>query len=148
MSEKLPTSKEEVYDEQGRVKDPEIAREMAKVEDPYHKKILGVIPTTQKRIEKGEKDAEGLLDEILKMNRDEEWCKDELDKRLQMLEGYRDHFDRFPAYVQKNWQEVLQIVGRDDLETRWKLVFVNMLCRDVEKIWHDSAGFCGEKPIL
>ncbi|MFA5133398.1 MAG: hypothetical protein WC459_01140 [Patescibacteria group bacterium] len=45
----------ELFDIRGRVKDAEVAREMANIEDPYHKKRLGgLIKPGEKKIKQGE----------------------------------------------------------------------------------------------
>ena len=51
-----------IYDEKGRVKNPDIAQKMAGVEDSYHKKILGVFKPSKGKIERGERDAEGQIE--------------------------------------------------------------------------------------
>lgn len=52
---------EKIKGEFGRIKDPETAHQMAKAENKYHKKTLGVIPPSKKKLEKGEKAAEDVL---------------------------------------------------------------------------------------
>ncbi|MCX6810468.1 MAG: hypothetical protein NTY30_01870 [Candidatus Berkelbacteria bacterium] len=54
-------SPQELYNERGQVKDPEIAQEMAKVEKPFReKKVLGIFKPSNKRIKEGEQRAENL----------------------------------------------------------------------------------------
>lgn len=80
MNEKPPIYVEDGEDK-GRVEDPQIAKKMAETEDPYHKKILGVIPPWKKEIAEGEEAAEksvkrgvpineGDLPEIIQKERD------------------------------------------------------------------------------
>jgi hypothetical protein len=52
--------KENFHTEKGQVNNPETAEQLAYREKPYREKILGVIPTSKKRIEKGEMKAEHL----------------------------------------------------------------------------------------
>ncbi|MFA6383189.1 MAG: hypothetical protein WCX17_02080 [Parcubacteria group bacterium] len=47
-----------LYDDQGKVEDPEVARKMAKAEDSYHEKTLGIFPASRKKIAEGEKFSE------------------------------------------------------------------------------------------
>lgn len=42
----------------GRVSNLEVARKMAKIENPYHEKTLGIIPPSERKIKKGEQLAE------------------------------------------------------------------------------------------
>lgn len=52
------TDKEPKPENIGRVPDPKLAQEMAEVEAPYHKKTLGIIPPSEKKITQGEQAAE------------------------------------------------------------------------------------------
>lgn len=56
-----------LYDDAGRVQNPKIAHEMAKIEDPYHKKRLGIFPASKKSIMEGETTGENKGMEIVKM---------------------------------------------------------------------------------
>ncbi len=48
----------EIYNHLGQVEDPDIAREMAKVEDPYHKRrFFGLLGPKKETIRKGEHEA-------------------------------------------------------------------------------------------
>ncbi len=51
-----------LYNEQGQVEDPEVARKMANAEDPYHEKMLGIFPASKKKIAEGEKFSEFIGD--------------------------------------------------------------------------------------
>ena len=57
MKEKLP-----IYDDEGRVKDPKVARKMAEAEAPYHEKTLGIFSPSKWKIRKGEAAAEEALE--------------------------------------------------------------------------------------
>ena len=57
MKEKLP-----IYDDEGRVKDPNVARKMAEAEAPYHEKTLGIFSPSKWKIRKGEAAAEEALE--------------------------------------------------------------------------------------
>lgn len=78
--ERPPLSKEDIYEQggkdKGRVKDLEIAREMADAEAPYRKprKLLGFIkkPPTPEALQEGERQAEGALTRQLEKNRKSE----------------------------------------------------------------------------
>lgn len=54
-----------VYDKEGRMKDPEIAREMAGAEEPYHENKFGVLKPSREDIAMGEKVAERVGAEIV-----------------------------------------------------------------------------------
>lgn len=47
-----------LYNEQGKVEDDEVAREMAKIEGVYHKKILWLFSASRNKIKHGEEEAE------------------------------------------------------------------------------------------
>jgi len=56
----------ELYDVRGRVKDKDIAHEMAKVEDPYHNKRLGgLLKPSAAQMRKGERAAEAKGKELI-----------------------------------------------------------------------------------
>ena len=57
MKEKLP-----IYDDEGRVKDPNVAQKMAEAEAPYHEKTLGIFLPSKWKIRKGEAAAEEALE--------------------------------------------------------------------------------------
>lgn len=57
----MSKEKPPIYDEAGRVKDPDVAHKMAEVEDKYHKKTLG-IPATKWDIRRGEQKAEEVVE--------------------------------------------------------------------------------------
>lgn len=59
MNEKI-----NLYNEEGQVNDPEIAREMANVEDPYHKKRFGFLNPSQDKLKEGEMEAEKIGDHL------------------------------------------------------------------------------------
>ena len=53
MSEKSP-----LYDEQGRIQNPEVAQEAAEIEKKYHKKTFGIFRASKGKISEGEIEAE------------------------------------------------------------------------------------------
>ena len=56
-----------IYDTEGKVKDPEIAREMANVEKPYREqKRVGIFGPSQETVRKGERSAEDLAEQLWK----------------------------------------------------------------------------------
>lgn len=62
-----------LYNKDGQVEDPEIAHEMAKVEDPYRKRdAFGLIDARQYRIKKGEKLAEAIGETLFQKKQHEE----------------------------------------------------------------------------
>jgi len=64
--------------EEGRINDPEIAEEMAKTEDSFHKKTLGVFPASKKKILEGEKAAEKLGIELF-LKKEEERLREKIE---------------------------------------------------------------------
>ena len=70
MSEKFPKATPEAYDDEGRIKDPEIARRMANIEAPFREKKLGFFSPSRKKIEEGTLRAEDELDKIIRENVD------------------------------------------------------------------------------
>lgn len=55
---------EELYNEKGQVNDPEVARIMAKTEDPYHKKSFFILKPSESKLREGEAEAERVGDRI------------------------------------------------------------------------------------
>jgi hypothetical protein len=55
MSEKMPES---YFDKEGRIVDPNVAEEMAHIEDKYHDKTMGIFPPSEAKIKRGEQAAE------------------------------------------------------------------------------------------
>ena len=84
MKEKLP-----IYDDEGRVKDPKVARKMAEAEAPYHEKTLGIFSPSKWKIRKGEAAAEEALEKgerIINL--------EDLPPALgQLLEEFRNKYD-------------------------------------------------------
>jgi len=59
-----------LYNEAGQVEDPDIAHEMAKTEDPYHKKsFFGLIKPGQKKLKEGEAAAEKVGETLVEEKR-------------------------------------------------------------------------------
>src|SRR3989338_950680 len=94
--EKFPTSMEEAHDEEGRIKNAEVAREMAEAEDPSHKKkFFGMVNPSQEQLQEGEKAALETLNSILQENLSNELADAEIQKIL----------PRFKKMQEESWQE-------------------------------------------
>ncbi len=135
MSEKFPTNSGEVYDEEGRIKDREIAREMAEAEDPFHKKTLGVFPPSKRKLEKGELAAEDKLESILKENIDNAKADTEIDALLPRFQRMREaEWQRLPGYArfrEQRWRELDEYI-KDREGYRNRQVLLGYLIREIE----------------
>ena len=135
MSEQFPKSKDEVYDEEGRVKDPGIANEMAHAENPFYKKILGVFQPSKKTLEKGERLAEEQLESILQENIDNERADAEIEALLPRFQKIREliskNFPGYARYREQRWNTLYEhIENKNKIKNRQ--VLLGYLIREIE----------------
>lgn len=74
-----------LYNERGQVEDPEVAKEMAETENPYHKKILGIFSASKKKVAEGEKKGEDAGKSIVDL-KNNDLQKKEKEKETQELQ--------------------------------------------------------------
>ncbi len=135
MSEKFPTDKQEAYDESGHVKDVDVAHEMAKAEDPFHKKTLGIFSPSQEKIRKGEQEAEERLESLLQENINNERADIEIAALLPRFQKMREVvLEGSPGYArfrQQKWDKIdLYVKDKDRFKSRQ--VILGILVREIE----------------
>ncbi len=58
-------NKPPIYNKEGKVVDPEVARQGAQIEDKYRKKLFGLFKHSKEHIERGEREAETVMEQTV-----------------------------------------------------------------------------------
>lgn len=133
--EKFPTSMEGAHDEEGRIKDPEVAKMMAEAEDPSHKKkFFGLVNPSQEQLQEGENAALETLNFILQKNISNEIADAEIQKLLPRFEKMQeDNWKQSRWYSQRRqpfWDNLSARINNPDYYNRASIL--DSLIREIE----------------